>query len=216
MNLVERYQEAIIEVIQKVRLTQKDNIQKAGEIVAKAAENGKKIYLDKIIHGIQGDLIYRGGGPIFYKEYNADETELHEGDVIFVSSVSGRTERVVNLAFARMQKGVNVIALKSMSYAAVVDPVHPSGKRLHEMVTLALDNCAPPAEAMLQVEGIEAPFAACSGIASAYMMWSVTSAAVEKMLSDGYTPGILKSYNFPGGNDYNVNVVEPHYEKFGY
>lgn len=216
MNLVERYQKAIIDVVDKVRITQKENILKAGEIVATAAENGKKIYLDKIIHGIEGDLIYRGGGPIFYKEYKVGETELHEGDVIFVSSVSGRTERVVNLAFDSMQKGVSVIALTSMSYAAAVEPVHPSGKRLHEMVTLALDNCAPPAEAMLQVEGIEAPFAACSGIASAYMMWSVTSAAVEKMLADGCTPGILKSYNFPGGNDYNVNVVEPHYEKFGY
>ena len=143
-------------------------------------------------------------------------TELKAGDVLFVSSVSGRTKKVVDLTYDCVQKGIKVIALTSMSYATQVDPVHESGKKLYEMATLTLDNCAPPAEAMLEVEGIEAPFAASSGISSSYVMWSLTSVAVEKMLADGYTPGILKSANFPGGNDYNKTVVEPHYAEFGW
>ena len=216
MDLIERYQDAISNVVKKVRETQRENFLKAGEIVAKAAESGKKIYLGRIVHQIEHDLIYRGGGPIFYKEYKKDECELHEGDVLFVSSVSGRSKDIVDLAWDSMKKGVHVIALTSMSYAAAVDPVHESGKKLHEMVSVALDNCAPPAEAMLKVDGIEAPFAACSGIASSYIMWSITAAAVEKMLADGYTPGILKSANFPGGNDYNKTIIEPNYEKNGY
>ena len=114
------------------------------------------------------------------------------------------------------QKGITVIALTSMVYASKVDPVHESGKKLHEFVTLALDNCAPAAEAMLEVEGLEAHFAASSGIASDYIMWSLTSVCVEKMLRDGFTPGILKSANFPGGNDYNKTVIEPHYDEFGW
>ena len=36
------------------------------------------------------------------------------------------------------------------------------------------------------------------------------------MLKDGYTPGILKSNNFPGGDNYNRTVIEPHYEQYGY
>ncbi len=47
-------------------------------------------------------------------------------------------------------------------------------------------------------------------------MWNLTSVCVEKMLADGFTPGILKSDNFPGENDYNKTVVEPHYEEFGW
>ena len=109
MNLVERYQEAIADVMKMVRETQMDNIIKAGEIVAKAAESGKKVYLGKVVHYIEKDLISRGGGPIFYREYKPDESELSEGDVIFVSSVSGRTENIVNLAWDSMQKGVKVI-----------------------------------------------------------------------------------------------------------
>ena len=214
--LIDRYHEAVEGLLKTVRETQRENIIRAGEIVANAVENGHKVYLGHIVHGIEMDLIYRGGGPIFYKEYKPGETELKAGDVIFVSSVSGRTKSVVDLAWDCMQKGITVIALTSMVYASKVDPVHESGKKLHEFVTLALDNCAPAAEAMLEVEGLEAHFAASSGIASDYIMWSLTSVCVEKMLADGFTPGILKSANFPGGNDYNKQIIEPHYDEFGW
>ena len=203
--LIDRYHQAVEALLKTVRETQRENIFKAGELVANAVENGGKIYLGHIVHGIEMDLIYRGGGPIFYKEYKPGETELKAGDVLFVSSVSGRTKSVVDL-----------IALTSMVYASKVEPVHESGKKLHEFVTLALDNCAPAAEAMLEVEGLEAHFAASSGIASDYIMWSLTSVCVEKMLRDGFTPGILKSANFPGGNDYNKQIIEPHYDEFGW
>jgi uncharacterized phosphosugar-binding protein len=153
---------------------------------------------------------------VFYKQFGGDLSQLNPGDVLFVSSVSGRTKSVVDQAWDAMQKGVIVIALTSMTYATQVDPVHESGKKLYEFVTLTLDNCAPAAEAMLEVEGIEAYYAAASGIASDYIMWSLTSVCVEKMLADGFTPGILKSANFPGGNDYNKTVVEPHYDQFGW
>ena len=164
------------------------------------------------------DSIYRGGGPIFYKKFNKekDVENLKENDVIFVSSVSGRTKAVVDLAYDCMQKGVKVIAFTSMAYATKVDAVHESGKKLYEFVTLVLDNCAPAAEAMLQVDGVEAYFGAASGMASNYIMWSITSCVVEKMLSLGMTPGILKSANFPGGNDYNKQIIEPNYEKYGF
>ena len=214
--LIDRYHEAVDNLLKTVRETQRENIVKAGELVANAVENGGKIYLGHIVHGIEMDLIYRGGGPIFYKEYKPGETELKAGDVIFVSSVSGRTKSVVDLAWDCMQKGITVIALTSMVYASKVDPVHESGKKLHEFVTLALDNCAPAAEAMLEVEGLEAHFAASSGIASDYIMWCRSSVCVEKMLRDGFTPGILKSANFPGGNDYNKTIIEPHYDEYGW
>ena len=214
--LIDRYHEAVEGLLKTVRETQRVNIIRAGEIVANAVENGHKVYLGHIVHGIEMDLIYRGGGPIFYKEYKPSEVELKEGDVLVVSSVSGRTKSVVDLTYDAVGKGINVIAFTSMEYATEVDPVHESGKKLYEMATLTVDNCAPAAEAMLEVEGIEAHFAAASGIASDFLMWCITSCVVEKMLADGYTPGILKSANYPGGNDYNKTVIEPHYDEFGW
>ncbi len=216
MSLMERYQQAVDELFAKVRATQTENIKKAGELIADAVADGHKIYLSGICHSIEMDFIYRGGGPIFYNHFDNGLESLNPGDVLVVSSVSGRTKHVVDLAYDAMEKGVKVIAFTSMAYAVQVDPVHESGKKLYEFVTLTLDNCAPAAEAMLEVEGIEARFAAASGIASDYIMWNVTSVVVETLLAKGITPGILKSANYPGGADYNKTVVEPGYEKNGW
>lgn len=218
MELMERYRKAVDDLFAKVRDTQTEKIIEAGELIANSVAKGGKILLSGICHSIEKDLLYRGGGPIFYKAYDPEKhyDTLKAGDVLVVSSVSGRTKKVVDLTYEMVQRGVSVIAFTSMEYAVQVDPVHESGKKLYEMATLTLDNCAPAAEAMLEVEGIEARFAAASGIASDYIMWSVTSVAVEKLLAMGLTPGILKSANFPGGSEYNKTVIEPNFEKYGY
>jgi len=216
--LMHRYQKAVDELFAKVRETQTENIIRAGKMIAECVAKGGRVLFGGICHSIEMDFIYRGGGPIFYKKYNHEEhfDTLGENDILIVSSVSGRTKSVVDLAWDAIQKGTKVIAFTSMEYAVQVDPVHESGKKLYEFVTLALDNCAPAAEAMLEVEGIEARFAAASGIASDYIMWNITCVVVETMLEMGLTPGILKSANFPGGNDYNKTVIEPHFDQFGY
>ncbi len=244
--LMNRYQAAVDDLLAKVRATQTENIIKAGAMIAESVANGGNIYLSAICHGIEKDLIYRGGGPIFYKQFsynlNIENTGRHRdrsdlnierqtaaaakymlqqgnfrpGDVLVVSSVSGRTASVVDLAYEAVQMGIKVIAFTSMEYAVQVDHVHPSGKKMYEIATLTIDNCAPAAEAMLNVDGIEAKFAAASGIASDYIMWSITSVAVEKLMEMGITPGILKSANYPGGNDYNKTIIEPHYEEYGW
>lgn len=243
--LLDQYRQAVDDLFKKVRDTQTENIVKAGEMVADSVANGGCIFLSRICHAMEMDSIYRGGGPIFYKHFSYDlkienaarprdrsdlnidtqgaaaryaltQSNIRPGDVLFVGSVSGRTKDVVDLAYEAEQMGVKVIAFVSMEYAREVEPVHPSGKKLYEIASLTLDNCAPAAEAMLDVEGIEARFGAASGIASDYIMWSVTSVAVEKLLEKGLTPGILKSANYPGGNDYNKTVVEPHYDEYGW
>ncbi len=242
--LLDRYNEALDALIAKVRTTQRENIIKAGEMIADTVAAGGNIYLSRICHAIENDVIYRGGGPIFYKHFDwsmhvekngrvrdrsdLDTTtwgmaayalkmsDMRPGDLLMVSSVSGRTANVVDLAFEAKKMGIKVIAFTSMEYTRAVDAVHPSGKRLYEMVDLAMDNCAPAAEAMMDVPGIEAKFAAASGIACDILLWSMTSVAIEKLQEKGLTPGVLKSANFPGGNDYNKTVVEPHYNEFGW
>ena len=242
--LLDRYHERVDQLLEQVRTTQRENIIKAGEMIAETVANGGNVYLSGICHSIENDLIYRGGGPIFYKHFSykfevekngrkrdrsdldtnmeglaayvLKASDMRPGDLLVVGSVSGRTATVVDLAHEAKKMGIKVIAMSSMTYALAVDPVHSSGKKLYEMVDLTLDNCAPAAEAMMDVEGIEAPYAAASGIASAYIMWSATSVAIEELMKRGITPGILKSANFPGGNDYNKTVVEPNYEEKGW
>ena len=242
--LLDKYNEAVDKLIKKVRTTQRENVIKAGKLIAETVENGGNVYLSGICHSIENDLIYRGGGPIFYKHFswgmnvekqgrNRDRSDIDQstwgmaayalklsnmrpGDVLMISSVSGRTTSAVDLAFEAKKMGIKVIAFTSMEYTTSVDPVHPSGKRFYEMADVVMDNFAPAAEAMMEVPGIEAHYAAASGIACDILLWSMTTVAVETMLEHGKTPGILKSANFPGGNDYNKTVIEPHYDEFGW
>lgn len=218
MKLMERYQKAVDELLAKVRATQTENIIKAGEMIAECASSGGKIYLGEICHSIQQDLIYRGGGPLFYNQFDKEKhwDSLKAGDILVLSSVSGRTRHVVDMAYEASRRGIRVIAFTSMEYATQVDPVHESGMKFYEMAALTLDNCAPAAEAMLEVEGLEPRFAAASGIASDYIMWNITAVAVEKLMEMGLTPSILKSANFPGGPAYNENVAQPNYNKNGW
>ncbi len=214
-TLTERYQQAACELLDRVSHTQADAIQQAGEMVAATAMRGNKIYLARIVHGIERDVIWRGGGPLFYREYKQEETRLNPGDLLFLGSVSGRSQELVDLAYDSVREDVQVIALTSFAYSDAVEPIHSTGRKLRDIATLAVDMCAPVAEAMLEVEGLGTKFAASSGISSTFILWSITSAAVEKMMADGYIPGILKSINFPGGRDFNVECTR-HYEKYGW
>ena len=99
--------------------------------------------------------------------------------------------------------------------APMYSALKSGGKKLYELADVVLDNCAPAAEAMMEVEGIEARLCAASGLSAAFILWSVTTVVVEELMKKGKTPGVLKSANFPGGNDYNKSYIEPRYEKEG-
>lgn len=242
--ILDDYQNRVDELFTQVKTTQRENIIQAGKMMADTIEAGGNIYLSGICHSIEMDLFNRGGGPAFLRTFHykldvqsdarqRDRSDLdtnmeglgayvlkastiRPGDVLVVGSVSGRTASVVDLAYEAKKMGIKVIAMCSMSYAQTVDAVHSSGKKLYEFVDLTLDNCAPAAEAMLHIDGIEANFAAASGLASSYILWSVTSVVLEELQKRGKTPLLLKSANYPGGSDYNKREVYPHYEKYGW
>ena len=241
--LLDTYWETIDGLYENVRSTQKQNIIKAGLMIAEAVDKGACVHIHDSGHIIDAELIYRGGGLILYKKFKYNlmvENPVRKrdrpgidksmeglanyalrasgalpGDVFILGSVSGRTASVVDLAYEAKKMGCGIIVITSMIYSESVESVHSSGKKLFEMADVVIDNCAPAAEALMEVDGLEARLCAASGLSAAYIMWSVTTVAVEELLKRGKMPGVLKSANFPGGNDYNKTFVEPRYEKEG-
>ena len=242
--LLDRYWERVDALYKTVKDTQRDAIVKAGEMIAEAVDSGACVHIFDTGHIIDAELVYRGGGLILYKSFKyalqvtdpvrtRDRSDLdtsmdglaayalkasnvRPGDIMIVGSVSGRTFSAVDLAWEAKKMGVKLIVITSMVYASSVVSTHSCGVKLFEMADVVIDNCAPAAEAMLEIPGIEARVFAASGLSAAFIMWSVTSVAVEELMKRGKTPGVLKSANFPGGNDYNKTIIEPNYEKNGY
>jgi len=241
--LIDRYWETVDDLFARVKGSQKESIKAAGMIIAEAVDGGACVHIHDSGHIIDAELIYRGGGLILYKKlkYNLvvenpvrkrDRSDMdtsmeglaayalkasgaRPGDVLILGSVSGRSFGVVDLAYEAKKLGLRLIVITSMTYATQVDSPHSSGQKLYEMAEVVIDNCAPAAEALMEVEGLEARLCAASGLSAAFIMWSVTTVVVEELLKRGKMPGVLKSANFPGGNDYNKSFVEPRYEREG-
>jgi uncharacterized phosphosugar-binding protein len=230
--LLDKYYSTVDELLKTVRTTQREAIEKAGKTIADAVAKGACVHIHDTGHIIDSELIFRGGGLILYKrfKYNLnvenpvrkrDRSGLDTsmvglaanalkasgampGDVMILGSVSGRNIPVVDLAIEAKKMGLITIVITSMSYTTQVASDHPSGKRLFELADIVIDNCAPAAEAMMEVENLEPRLGAASGLSAAYIMWSVTTVVVEELMAKGITPGVLKSANFPGGNEFNA------------
>ena len=241
--LMDRYWQEIAGLYDKVKSTQRENIIRAGSLIAEAVDRGACVHIHDSGHIIDSELINRGGGLALYKKFKynlavdnpvrkRDRSDMdtsmeglaayalkasgaRPGDVFILGSVSGRTFSVVDLAYEAKKLGMKLIAVTSMSYTTKVDSPHSSGLKLYEMADVVIDNCAPAAEALMEVEGLEPRLCAASGLSAAFILWSVTTVVVEELMKRGKIPGVLKSANFPGGNEYNKSYVGPRYEKEG-
>lgn len=241
--LLDTYFEHIDDLFARVKSTQRDNIIAAGKLFAKTISTGNAIHIYDTGHIVNAELTNRGGGlialkplqwdlPIYNPVRSRDRSGfdtgveglmkyvLHAsgvcpGDCIVIGSVSGKSLHVVDMALEAKNYGMSVVGLTSLDYSSSVKSGHSCGKRLFELSDVVLDNCAPVAEGMIKVEGIEAPFAAASGLSAAFLMWSACAVAVEELLKMGITPSILKSANFPGGEEYNEQL-EKRYNETGF
>ncbi len=244
MNLIDRYQERIAQQLDTVCKTQHDVCVEVGKKMAEIVAKGGAVHVFDTGHIVNSELIYRGGGVLFLKSFKYDlavddrvrprdrssvdksmvglaayalrKSEALPGDMIVIGSVSGKSLNVIDLAIEAKKFGLTVVALTSLAYSKEVESLHPSGKRLFECADYVIDNCAPAAEAMLEIEGVDVRFAAASGISAAVALWSVCAQAVDTLMKDyNITPSILKSENFADGPAYNTRMKD-RYAETGY
>jgi uncharacterized phosphosugar-binding protein len=140
---------------------------------------------------------------------------LRAGDVMIVSSVSGRNRGPVELALACREQGVRTIGLTSLAYTAKVKSLHPSGKRLFEVCDVVIDNGAPYGDAAVQVPGIEHKAVPVSGLGMLVSGWMIWSRVMEKMAAAGNAPSVYISHNREGGPAFN-EAMKAQYQKRGY
>ena len=240
--LMNSYFNAVNDLFEKIRITQEDNIIRAGGIIAEAAAQGRAVHIYDTGHIINSELVGRAGGLMLLKQFKynlnvenpvrqRDKGEMDismeglakyalraanvlPGDIMIIGSVSGKSTGVVDLALEARKLGLTVIAVTSLTYSSAVKSDHSSGKKLFEVGDIVIDNCAPVGDAMLSVEGMEQKICPASGIAAAYLMWAISTVVIEELLQKGIIPSVYKSHNFPGGPEFNKEI-EKHYLKTG-
>jgi len=239
--LMDRYFDAIGQVMVRVKETQRANMEKAAELMAESVQRGGAVHVYDTGHIINSELINRAGGLMLLKQlrysltvenpvrsregegmdpskeglakYVLGASNVRKGDVLIIGSVSGKSQTVVDLALTARDAGVKVVVITSIAYSSALQSEHSSGKRLFEVGDVVIDNCAPVGDAMLEVDGLEQKAFPASGISAAFIMWSICAQLIENLLEKGISPSVYKSVNFPGGGEYNAKTLERYKEK---
>ncbi len=129
------------------------------------------------------------------------------GDMLFVFSNSGVNRLPVEMASRGREKGLFVVSLSSLAYARQA-PLSDLGKRLDQVVDLALDNGGVPGDALVDIEGFAWRVAPSSTIICA-LLWNSLVAETARLLQEsGITPPVFVSLNVAGAAEHNQALLE--------
>ena len=239
----QKYLKAVRDVLTHLEQTQLPAIERAADLVVHALTHRGVVYCTEIGHGIQGDFVHRAGGlaAVQHFSYKLDLTEkspqcfnrqapdrdletirfavqtsnLRAGDVLLLGSVSGKNRGPVELALACRAKGVKTIGLTSVAYSRQVESLHPSGKKLSEVVDVAIDNGAPYGDAAVEIPGYAHKLLPVSGVSCAVIGHMLWGRVMEKMAATGTPATVFQSLNRPTGVE-DLKKAEQQYNERGY
>ena len=149
--------------------------------------------------------------------YALDTSNIVAGDVLIISSVSGTSAEIVELASAAMKRGVKVIALTTTTYAKApgVKSEYPSGKFLYQMCDICIDHPGEVGDGVLELPGLSVKICPTSGITAVCAFWAIMAEAMDGLTRRGIVPSVLRKVHIEGSDDYNSKARE-RYSKLGY
>lgn len=80
---------------------------------------------------------------------------------------------------------------------------HPSGKNLHEIVDVFVNNYLPLGDAIVKFDNFEQKIAPTSTLCNCFTLNLIVIKTVEKILNKGGIPPVWMSANMPGGDEAN-------------
>jgi uncharacterized phosphosugar-binding protein len=226
----------------EVREAEAGAVAAAAEAMTKAIAGGGLVHVFGTGHSalLAMDIFYRAGGlmpvhPLFddrvilnyapptatteweKKEGWAGElvakAGVQPGDVMIVISTSGKNGAPIDVALAAKQAGLTLIALTSRAYAAASPPGHSSGKRLHEIADIVLDNRVDPGDAAISLPGLEQKVAPLSTVIGSALLQACVVQVTANLLARGETPPVFISSNLPGGPEHNDRMMARYGER---
>ena len=235
----------IKDIIDNVVETQYSKINQVSDLMVNAIKNGKCIYVFGASHAgiIAQEVFYRTGGlvpinPILpsslmlntrpvthtsamerlegYGSEVLKTTNIQEGDVLLIHSVSGRNAVAIDMALDAKAKGVKVIALTNLTYSSQVTARHSSSKRLCECADIVIDNCGDFEDSCIELTNFDQKVAPSSTVIGALIVNILVVQVAEKLLELGIDPPIYHSANVDGGDAFNQLMFEKYKNQIHY
>jgi len=144
-----------------------------------------------------------GYAPVFLQSY-----PLEAGDCMLVFSHGGLNAAPIEVALESKKKGLTVITVSSHANLAVAKITHSSGHALSHAADIAIDNCVPPEDALVDI-GAPERVAAGSTMAAVFIAMSLVAEVGWRLEGKGMKPVTFVSPNVPGiEKDHNPRVFE--------
>ena len=150
-----------------------------------------------------------GYAEVFLKSY-----PLAAGDCMLVFSHGGMNAAPIEVALEARKKGLTVITVSSHANRRLLAPTHSSGKALSEVADVAIDNCVPPEDALVDI-GAKEKVAAGSTMAAVFVAMSLVAETGARLAARGVKPVIFVSPNVEGVEpNHNQKVFEAFAARF--
>ena len=228
MSFGTRYLIRAQEILAEIQANEMEAIQRVAGILARSVIEGGIIHLFGSGHSAMPtqEVFIRAGSltnarPISL-ERNLDSFERIEGvgealmrgftgqrgEVLFVFSNSGVNPLPIEVALEGKRRGLFTVGVTSLEHSRRSAVKHSGGKRLFDVVDVAIDTHVPYGDAGLEVEGLPMRIGPLSTIAGVAIINAVMAETIEAMLAAGETPPVRISRNTPGGDEHNLAYIQ--------
>lgn len=150
-----------------------------------------------------------GYAPVLF-----ENEPIRAGDVMAVFSHGGLNAVGIEVAMEARRRGLNTVAVTSLDNYRKREATHSSGKKLADVVDLAIDNCVPAEDSLVTIEGWKAPVAAGSTVAAVTIAMALVAQVAAALARRGLHPPVFVSPNVPGIPADNNAQVYLEYERW--
>ncbi len=241
----ESYFDAAIAALSQARATQAAPIRLAAALMTEAIVAGQSLYSFGASHSFitTEELVYRTGGlmlinPIYPHGMNLfvrpltatsaaervvglgvqmlESSPARPGDVLLLTSTSGRNAVIIDMALTARRKGIKTIGLTALAYTSGVSSRHPSGKKLAELCDVVIDNCVPYGDAAIAIEGLEQKVGPLSTVTGCAIVNELVVSVVRNLVARGVEPPVFVSANVDGGDERNARLLAENRHRIHY
>ena len=245
MTSAGEYFQQAIRTLEHVERSQAKVIQAAADLLVEAITLGHCLFSFGASHSfiITEEMVYRSGGlmlinPIYPHGMNLavhpltmtsqlerlaglgkellSSSPARKGDILIITSTSGRNHVVIDMALAAAAMGLKTVAITSLAYSKGESSRHPSGKKLADLCDVVIDNGAPHGDAAVSIPGLPQKVGPLSTITGCAIANALVCEVIAKLVKAGIQPPIFMSANREGGDDWNAQRLAENKDRIFY
>ena len=239
------YLQSARDAVEKLIESQLNNIQSAAILLTDTIASGGSLFSFGASHSFMmtEEMVYRTGGlmlmnPIYPHGMNLGvrpltltsqlervpglgrellaQSPAKAGDVLILTSTSGRNAVIIDMALLSREKGIKTIAITSLAYSGGVGSRHPSGEKLSTLGDIVIDNGAPYGDAVVEVPGFPQKVGPLSSVTGCAIVNALVAECVLLLMQRGITPPVFMSANLDGGDAFNAGQLSTCRERIHY